>query len=110
MKINTTEPLKDVRGAVIHVERPGADPSVPAVQGPPMTLGDVIVDAFLMALRGDEQTDVGVKSRQYRLVTRLVDADGEVEITPEEATMIRERVAKAYYLRVAGPALMLLEG
>ena len=42
---------------------------------------------------GNQQTDADKKLRAYRLCIQIMDADGEIDITAEDAVLIKEAVS-----------------
>jgi hypothetical protein len=97
VQIDPKAPLRNVRGEVMEEA------------GKPIEIGDIVINAFLAPQKGDEEAGVLVKSEQFRLIKRFADATGPVEVSPEELAKIRDRVARGYYLPIAGPALAVLE-
>lgn len=111
MKIDLNAALKDLRGKEMKEVRTTKGPDgLDAPEEVKILLGDIIVNAFQTALKGDADKGPVEVARLHKLASRVAMASGAFELTPEEATLIRDRIAKAYYLPVAGPALELLEG
>jgi hypothetical protein len=100
MKIDSNAPIKDLYGnPILKPDETG------------WTLGELIATAFLTPLKGDEaMTAIDEKLEAYRFAKLFVGADKPVELSLEDVVKIRKRIAKAFHVALAGPALELLEG
>lgn len=96
-------PIKDLDGNVIMEAASVPDGSPKAV-----TLGRVAVNAVLQNYPDEAGLAGDVKVKRFMLAMKVVDA-GEVELTAEEVTALKERIAKAYGPLVVGRAWALLD-
>lgn len=71
-----------------------------------LTLYSVCAEALLAQLR-DENPPGEEKARRYQLALKITNED-EIELTPEEAVLIRSLVAKVYGPLVVGQVWELL--
>jgi len=70
-------------------------------------LKDAIVNAVLAPVKHDEK---GVdKVKKYELAKKVQIADGNVELTIEDITLIKERVGEVYPPLIVGQVFELLE-
>lgn len=96
MKINVDTVLKQLNG-------------LPLKEGDnDFTLKSAAIEA-LMLMSPDDQAGGEEKFSRYNLAIK-VNAGGEVELTPEEAAMIKQRIGKIFGPSVLGPAWTLLNG
>lgn len=96
MKINFDTTLKHIDGQDLTDEKKK-----------PIALKAVCIEA-LMQIVPNEHTSGTVKFERYQLAKKV--NGGEVEITPEEVTMLKERIGVVYGVAVVGPAYTLLNG
>lgn len=73
-----------------------------------LTLKAVCIEA-LMQIVPHESPSGEVKFKRYELALK-VNEGGATDITPEEATMLKECIARVYGVAVVGPAWKLLNG
>ena len=99
MKINVTQVLKNINGDdLIEPNEKGE------VQ--PVLLRTVLVNALMIPV----EKDTGVqKVEKYSLAIDIQKND-EIEITAEQATMLKEVVGKPYGPVIVGPVFNLLDG
>lgn len=76
--------------------------------GKPVTLKDVCVNA-LLAQQDGEVVDAKEKFARYELALK-VNKGGDVEVTAEEITKIKDLTGKIYPTLVVGQVFYLLEG
>lgn len=74
-----------------------------------MLLAHVCVEALLVVDQNDGKTGGEEKLRRYELAKK-VSAGGEINIKPEEATLLKDRIGKTYGPAVVGPAFEALNG
>ena len=89
MNLDVTKVLKQIDGAEI----------IDSVTGKGLTISNVISNALLVPedkLSGEEQV------KRFILATRIYDATLPVEISVEDAVLIKKCVAKAYAPLVTG--------
>lgn len=99
MKIDFSVPLKNLAGAPLLVRDGDQDVN--------MTLATAAVEALLAP---GQQNEAGEqKFRAYQLAQRLYKA-GEVDISPEEASYLKEKIGAHYVPAVVGPCFVLLNG
>lgn len=77
--------------------------------GEPMTAKRVACDALLMQHQ-DEQNMAGTeKVRRFKLAQKIFEADGDIDITSEDVTLIKNAVTKSFTPLVVGQLYALLE-
>jgi hypothetical protein len=96
MKINFDSELKSIKGEVLKNGEAA------------FTLKDASIEA-LVAMSQDDRSDGTEKFKRYQLAVK-VNAGGEIEITPEESAMLKDRIGRLYGPVVIGPAFVLLNG
>jgi hypothetical protein len=74
-----------------------------------LTLRDVCVNSLLSTKRGDE-IDGKTKLERYELAKRIHEANGEVELSSEEVTMVKNLVSVFFGIAVYGFCDHVLEG
>lgn len=95
MQVDFDTALLDIRGKPIETA-PG---------GPPMTLAYAACEA-LLALK---PTDTGIdKAKCYRLAMAIVNG-GTVNLTPEDAALIKAKIGEIYAPIIVGRAFDLLD-
>lgn len=75
----------------------------------PVLLKDIVIPALLNRLDGEGHTSGEEKFKHYQLAERII-AGGQVDLTPEEVVLVKERVGLGYGADVVGPAYKLLNG
>lgn len=78
-------------------------------KGKELTLKAASVEALMMILESDRSATGEAKFKCYELAAKVHGGD-EVEITPEDATLLKKRIGEAYGAAVVGPAYKLLNG
>lgn len=102
MKIDFSAVLKNLDGSPLLRQSQVAD-----AQPAPMTLAHAACDALILP---DQQQQSGdEKAAQFTLAMKIVKG-GEVEITPEDAALIKKRIGAAFGPLVVGRAYELLNG
>ncbi len=100
MKINLLQELKTLEGETLNVMREGKGLE-------PMTLKNPCINS-LMGVYDDEKNLSGEdKVKRYDLATKI-QSFSELEATPEEVSLIRKLVAKAYSPLVVGQVWKML--
>lgn len=101
MKVNLAAPINDFDGKQLKDE-----------SEKPLTLGRVCVISLSTPMEEDRGLTPEKTLERWQLANRLhiYREDKEVEITPEEAALIRSRIPKCFVLTAAGPAIELLKG
>lgn len=74
----------------------------------PLTLKKACIEA-LMAQTQDDRASGEVKFKRYELAVK-VNSGATVDISPEEAAMLKDLIGKVYGPGVVGPAYKLLNG
>lgn len=97
MKINFDAVLVHIDGKPLQVDKSD------------MTLKFACTESLMAAIREDETATGAVKITRYELAVK-VNVGGEVEISPEEASLLKERIGKVFGVAVVGPAYKLLNG
>jgi hypothetical protein len=100
MKINFDSELKALDGAALQT---GGNESKP------FTLKLAAVEALMRDTDQDAKQSGEQKLKRFDLAERIFKG-GEIEITPEEAALIKERIGKGFTPAVVGPAFRLLNG
>lgn len=75
----------------------------------PLTLKGASIEALMTLVESDRKASGEVKFKRYELAVK-VKGGGEVEVTPEEIVMLKERIGEVYGPAVVGPAYKLLNG
>ena len=102
MKVNFSKVLTDIDGAEMK------NPFRPDSEAP-LTLRDIAVRTILQPIEGDKVEPVQTLSR-LELARRIQNSDGELEIRPEDAVLLRERSAKMYGVLISGQVYESLGG
>ena len=76
----------------------------------PVTLGAVAVNALMTPMEGDDKLTGDDKLAHWLLAGRIQNATGPLDITPEEATKIKDRIGRGFAPAVVGPAFIILNG
>lgn len=92
------------------------DSNLPDLNGKPLPkndkealpLKDVCIEA-LMAMVMEERVNGETKFKRYELALKI-NKGGEIDVTPEEATMLKERIGTMFGPAVVGPAFKILNG
>lgn len=92
MKVNVDTPILDINGDVV----------------PELTAKKIMVDAMMIPLEEDARLSGDQKIKHFLIAQRL-HAGGEVELTSEDITMIKSRVAKAFNTLATGRIWELLD-
>ena len=92
MKIRTGEILRDLDGEDLMDD------------GDSLTVGGVCANALLKSQQGASDA-----VKMYSLANKLY-SDDEVELTSDEASKIKEAVARHYIVAVSGPVATILDG
>lgn len=95
MKIDVTKKLTDLKGEVL---KNGEDEIV---------LGLVMTNSLLNESNGDSGE---VKMNKFQLSMRINKATGNVELSAEEAALIKSCVAKSYATLIMGQVWQVLDG
>jgi hypothetical protein len=99
MKLNVLSELKNFDGSSIFNTK--ADGTVF-----PVTIKDVVVNVIAAP---QDKDDGMARMKKFDLAMKLFKGEGEVEITPEEATLIKDGLGKSPFGPVVvGPILHLL--
>lgn len=104
MKVNFSQKLTQING------QPLLDADAPNEDGNSIkqaTAKSVVVNALMFP----DTTDSGEgKLKKWNLANRIYSSDREVEISVEEANVIKKSVGKSFGPVVVGPVYNLLEG
>lgn len=74
-----------------------------------MSLKFAATEALMQIAESDRTASGEAKYKRYELAVK-VNAGGEVEITPEEAALLKQRIGEIFGPAVVGPAYKLLNG
>lgn len=94
MKLSLDQVMKDAKGEEF------ADKA---------TLGTAIYASLQAQLPTDAGTSLEAQMKRYRLLQR-VGKGGEIDVTAEEISMIKDRVSKAFPISVVGAVVDIVEG
>lgn len=97
MVVDLDQPLLDLQGAPLQEN------------GTPWTVGGVALHALLSALPDEKPLAPPEVLTRYRLAQALLQG-GTLECTPEQAALLRDRIARTSRLWTAGQALLAFEG
>lgn len=86
MQIDPSKLLRDFLGNEIAT----------APDAPSLSLRDVIASALMNRQDNDERSSVADVLKRGKLAERVVMAEGEIELTPEDVTLIRARIGKQF--------------
>ena len=75
-----------------------------------VTLSTVAVNALLAAYEDERNLAGDDKVKRFKLAQLINDADGEVEVTAEQVSLLKTLIAKGYTPLVVGQAYEILEG
>ena len=85
MKVNFYDCFKDFDGQPFHIN------------GEPQLVSRIVAQCLFNGTgirpSGNQQTDADKKLRAYRLCMQIMDAVGEIDITAEDAVLIKEAVS-----------------
>lgn len=85
MKVNFYDCFKDFDGQPLYIN------------GEPQLVSRIVAQCLFNGTgirpSGNQQTDADKKLRAYRLCIQIMDADGEIDITAEDAVLIKEAVS-----------------
>lgn len=85
MKVNFYDCFKDFDGQPLHIN------------GEPQLVSRIVAQCLFNGTgirpSGNQQTDADIKLRAYRLCMQIMDAVGEIDITAEDAVLIKEAVS-----------------
>ena len=85
MKVNFYDCFKDFDGQPLHI------------YGEPHLVSRIVAQCLFNGTgirpSGNQQTDADKKLRAYRLCMQIMDAVGEIDITAEDAVLIKEAVS-----------------
>lgn len=85
MKVNFFDCFKDFDGQPLHIN------------GEPQLVSRIVAQCLFNGTgirpSGNQQTDADKKLRAYRLCMQIMDAVGEIDITAEDAVLIKEAVS-----------------
>lgn len=85
MKVNFYDCFKDFDGQPLHIN------------GEPQLVSRIVAQCLFNGTgirpSGNQQTDADKKLRAYRLCMQIMDAVGEIDITTEDAVLIKEAVS-----------------
>ena len=85
MKVNFYDCFKDFDGQPLHIN------------GEPQLVSRIVAQCLFNGTgirpSGNQQTDADKKLRAYRLCMQIMDAEGEIDITAEDAVLIKDGVS-----------------
>lgn len=102
MKINFNQELSQINGQPLL----DADTSGEGRDIKQATMKNVVVNALMFPVQEDNGE---TKLKKYNLANKIYQADDAVEITIDDAVVIKKAVGKGYGPAVVGPIFNLLE-
>lgn len=85
------------------------EPIRDADSGKPVTLATIAVQALMMQTADDKDQSADEKINAYVLGARI-KGGGEVDITAEDAALLKKRIGKLYGPLIVGQCLPVLDG
>lgn len=85
MKVNFYDCFKDFDGQPLHIN---SEPQLVS-----RIVAQCLFNGTGIRPSGNQQTDADKKLRAYRLCMQIMDAVGEIDITAEDAVLIKEAVS-----------------
>ena len=73
-------------------------------------LSRLAVNALLMTYEDERSLSGEDKVKRFKLAQQINDADGDVEVTAEQVSLLKSLIAKAYTPLVVGQSYEILEG
>lgn len=114
MKIDFNQQMKSLNGELLKDQIPVSLPngSRTIKEGDPLTLKLVCINSLLNASDEEEQKKQTAQDKLaiYDLSMKINKAEGELDITSEEISKLKEAIAKRYTSFVYGQAHYMLEG
>ena len=107
MKRNFNTTLKTLDGKPIKEQYVDADGKTADRD---VTLSTVAVNALLAGYEDERNLAGDDKVKRFKLAQLINDADGEVEVTAEQVSLLKTLIAKGYTPLVVGQAYEILEG
>lgn len=100
MKINFETPLKALDETVIQTEKNG--------EKTPFLLKTACIESLMTELPQENQS--GEQKLKRALLAKRIFDGTEIEITPEESALLKERIGKAYSALIVYAAYGILNG
>ena len=102
MKLKVTEELKALNGETLFDITGGMKNN--------LTLGAIAVDAVLRPFEADQNVSGVEKMARWDLAQRIYKATDETDISSEEAVLLKNLIARAFPVMVAGQACKMIDG
>lgn len=103
MKIDFSQTINNLDG--VHMQT-----RLDAERVVPLTLAHVVIESLLAADESAKHTSGARKAELFALALRVHAATEPIDLTPEQVTMIRERVGAVCTTLVCGRAFEMLNG
>lgn len=100
MKIDVDQKIKNLDGEFFK-EADGKDD---------ITLKKVIVRALVLQHPSDDKQTGDEKFALYQLASKITNAEGELDLKPEDIISIKKRVGLMYATAMVGPVFEILNG
>lgn len=100
MKIDVDQKIKNLDGEFFK-EADGKDD---------ITLKKVIVRALVLQHPSDDKQTGDEKFDLYQLASKITNAEGELDLKPEDIISIKKRVGLMYATAMVGPVFEILNG
>lgn len=107
MKRNLNVVLKTLKGEPLKEQYVGPDDK-PLERT--VTLSGIATNALLANYEDERNLSGDDKVKRFKLAQQINDADGEVEVTAEQVSLLKSLIAKGYTPLVVGQAYEILEG
>jgi hypothetical protein len=102
MKLKVTEELRALNGESLFDVTDGRKKN--------LTLGAISVDAILRPFEADQNVSGVEKMARWDLAQRIYKATDETDISSEEAVLLKNLIARAFPVMVAGQACKIIDG
>lgn len=102
MKRNLNVVLKTLDGEPLKEDHNGTARDV--------LLSRLAVNALLVNYHDEQSLSGEEKVKRFKLAQQINDADGDVEVTAEQVSLLKSLIAKGYTPLVVGQAYEILEG
>lgn len=99
MQFNLGQAFVDIEGKTIVDE-----------QGVPFTIGSAAINSLLASFDDEKNLSGEDKLKRWELAMSIKNGSIPMEITVEDASLLKKLIAKAYSTMVVGQAWKMLEG
>lgn len=107
MKRNFNVVLKTLKGEPLKEQYVGPDEKLLERE---LSLSGIATNALLANYEDEKNLSGEDKVKRFKLAQLINDADGDVEVTAEQVSLLKSLIAKAYTSLVVGRSYEILEG